>query len=446
MYLANYWQYRSFKAARLPSVSLSMTPLQYYRDFTKRYDSERNIDVYRSQQSLYSAGGLSLSQNVDATGGTFYVDSKLDYMRNFGDNTYSQYSSVPVRIGYSQSLFGFNRFKWEKKIEPLKFEKAKKQLIYEQENITGNVIGYFFNLAMAQREYDVAKSNVASSDTLYKIGAERYRIAAISQADLLTLRLDVVNAKNSLENAEMSLKRAMFDFVSYLNIDKTTQVQLDLPDKPQDIKISVDFALEQAKLNNPDYLGFRQELLEAQQEVERTSKSSIFDASLNASIGFNQAATSLSNVYRQPQQQDVVSVSLSIPILDWGVRRGRVNMAKNNLNVANISVQQKELSLAQEVEMTVNDFNIQANLIASAEEALKLATLVYDATKQQFMIGKADINSLTLSQNRHLSAQRNYISALNNYWISYYKIRKLTLYDFLKQESLSMQFDLLFNL
>ena len=64
--------------------------------------------------------------------------------------------------------------------------------------------------------------------------------------------------------------------------------------------------------------------------------------------------------------------------------------------------------------MTVSDFNIQQQLIASAEEALDLSILAYNETKQRFIIGKADINSLTLSLNRQQQAQRNFISALQN--------------------------------
>ena len=52
-----------------------------------------------------------------------------------------------------------------------------------------------------------------------------------------------------------------------------------------------------------------------------------------------------------------------------------------------------------------------------------------------------DINSLTLSLNRRQEAQRNYISALQQYWENYYKIRRLTLFDFSSGFSLSDQFD-----
>lgn len=116
-------------------------------------------------------------------------------------------------------------------------------------------------------------------------------------------------------------------------------------------------------------------------------------------------------------------------------------MARNNLNVVQISSRQSETSIDEEVIMTVNDFNIQQQLISSAEEALDLAILAYNETRQRFIIGKADINSLTLSLNRQQQAQRNYISALQEYWQNYYKIRRLTLFDFATGLSLSDRFD-----
>lgn len=446
VYLSSYWAHRSYKAARLPSLTLNTTPLEYNRDFVSRYDSEKNIDVYRKQQRLYSDAGLSLNQNFDLTGGRFFVDSKLGYMRSFGENSYSQFTTIPIRIGYSQSLFGFNSFKWEKKIEPLKYEKAKKQFLSSREEISETVISYFFNLAMSRMEYDLAQDNVTSSDTLYRMGSDRQQIMSISQSDLLTLKLDAVNARNSLQNAESSLKRNMFSFVSFLNLDKETQVELILPERPVKLLISADEALEYARQNNPDFMSYLQEEREAEREVERTTKSSTFDASFYVSVGFNQVGETFSKAYRNPLEQDIASIGITIPLLDWGVRKGKVNMAKNNLNVIKISIEQNKAALEQNVVMTVNDFNIQQNQISSAEEAVELATLAYNVTKDRFMIGKADLNSLTLSLNRLNTAQRNYISTLRDYWLNYYKLRRLTLYDFFGQEILSEQFDRIENI
>ena len=270
LYLSGYWEFRNYKAERLPSLTLNLTPAQYYRDITRRYDSEADIDVYRKQQSFYANGSLNITQNFDLLGGSFYIDSDLGYMRSFGENTYNQFTSVPIRIGYSQDLIGYNAFRWERKIEPLKFEKVKKEFLYNMEAISEQATTYFFELAMAQVEYDMAKENVASTDTLYRTGQERHKIAAISQEDLLTLRLDAINARNTLKNTEIALKRAMFSLASYLNFDKNKEIRLRLPSHPRDLNISVDDALTFARENNPEFLSVKQSILEAEQEVDRT--------------------------------------------------------------------------------------------------------------------------------------------------------------------------------
>lgn len=441
MYLSGYWEYRSYKAARLPSLSLNLTPAQYYRYITQRYDSQADIDVYREQQMFSAAAGLSLVQNFDLLGGTFYVDTQLDYLRNFGDVNSTQFSTVPFRIGYQQDLLGFNAFRWDRKIEPLKFEKVKKQFIYNSESVSEEAVNYFFSLAMAQADYRLAEDNLATADTLYAIGEQRQKIAAISQADLLTLKLDKVNARNTLKNAEITRKRAMSALATFLNLDKNTYIEIDLPSRPHYVDIPADRALLLAKENNPTYLEQRQNVLEAEREVDRTKKESRFNASVNASVGFNQVADNLGAAYRNLLQQDLVSLTVSIPLVDWGVRKGKYNMARNNLNVVKIAARQEEISLEEDVMMTVSDFNVQQDLIASASEALDLAELAYDQTRRRFIIGKADISSLTLSLNRQQEAQKNYIQALQNYWLNYYKIRKLTLHDFESGMSLSDRFD-----
>lgn len=442
LYEAGYWSYRSFRANRLPSLTLNLTPARYYRDITSRYDYENNIDVYRSQQSYSASMALNVRQNFDWLGGTFFVESDLDYMHNMGASNFSQFSSVPVRVGYSQELLGYNAFRWEKKIEPLKYEKVKKEFIYNMETVSESAVTYFFNLALAQTEHRLAKETLASADTLYTLGERRFKIAAISQAELLTLRLDLVNARNSLENTRIALKRANAQLASFLGMDQNTDIEVTLPSLPVSRSVPVADAIAYARDNSPELLQHKQNVLEAKQTVNRTKVENMFSASFNASVGFNQVGDNFGAAYRNLMRQDLVSVSLSIPLVDWGVRKGKYNMALSNLDVVEIAARQEEQSLDEEVMMTVDDFNIQIDLIKSAREAMDLSDMAYAQTQQRFMIGKTDLNSMTLAASRRQEATKNYISALKNYWLSYYKLRRLTLYDFEMMIPLARKFDL----
>lgn len=442
LYMSGYWEYRVYRANRLPNLSLNLTPVSYNRYITQRYNYDENIDVYRSQQ-LYSASGeLIATQNFDALGGTFYLETSLNYMRNFGETKSTQFSSIPLRLGYRQSLLGFNPFRWERRIEPIKYEKVKKQFLYNMESVSENAVSYFFALALAQAEYRLAMDNLASCDTLYSIGERRFKIASISQADLLTLSLDRVNAINTVENTKIALKRAMFTLASYLGMGKDTEIEVELPSVPIAKEISTDMAISFTKANNPTIIEHRQGILEAEREVSRTTIENRFNANLNVSVGYNQVSNQFVDAYKNPLRQDLVSLSISIPLVDWGIRKGKLNQAKSNLNVLEISANQEELEIEKDVIMTVSDFNIQQRLVKSAIEALDLAETAYELTKQRFILGKADINSLTLSFNRQQNANKNYISSLQNYWLSYYKLRKLTLYDFETGMNLSDKFDI----
>lgn len=440
-FLSSYWAYRTYKAERLPSLTLNLRPLTYYKYFTTRYDSNLDRDVYRSQRSLGSGGGLTLSQNFDLLGGSFYLQSDLDYLRSFGANKVTQFNATPVRFGYTQELIGYNAFKWDRKIEPLKYEKAKRQLLYNMEATSEMAVGYFFTLALAQSELQLARENLASTDTLYSIGQRRYKIAAISQADLLTLRLDNINARNTLKNAEIEVRRAMQSLAVFLNLGKDTQIEIELPYITQMISIPADKALAMAQANNPTYLEQQQSVLEAEQNVSKTRVESRLNASLSASVGLNQVADKIGNAYKNLLDQELISMTLTIPILDWGVRKGKYNVALNNLAVARIQQRQEAVTLEEDLITTLSDFDVQQNLLSSAQDAVELSELAYAQTQQRFMIGKVDVNAVTLAHNRQQEAQQNYIKAQQNYWADYYKIRRLTLFDFESGFSLSDKFD-----
>ena len=441
LYLSSYWEFRSFKAGRLPTLSFSFSPLQYTNSITQRYDYNENIDIFRQQQSFSSSGGISISQKFEPTGGTFTLNSSLNYLRSTGETVYTQFSSTPLRLGYSQSLFGFNSFKWSKKIEPLKYEKAQKQFLYTREDISQTAARYFFDLVLAQSEYDMAVENLSSTDSLFMAGKERSRISTISPADLMTLELDLINAENSLENASIHLQRTMNSFITFFGFERDSKISTVLPKIPVELKISAEEALRYMNEHNPDVMSCRQQIMESEQSLERSLKTGGFDANISASAGFNQAGNRFADAYINPSRQDVVNISLTIPIVDWGIRKGQVNMARNNLKATRLTVEQNEQNLELELMTTVTEFNRQQNLLKRAEEAMNLAISSYSINKQRFIVGRVDINTLTLSLNRRKEAQRNYLTILSNYWKCYYAIRKLTLFDFEKQESLSYQFD-----
>ncbi len=222
MYLASYWGFRYFKADRLPTLSIDATPLDYNRSMQKVYNYDENRDEYKSREDLSSEIALLLSQNVGITGGRSFARSELNLTEKLGTDPISSFSSTPFSIGYSQTINGYNSLKWTAKIEPLKFEKAKKDFIQAKEELAMKVNRLFFDLVDTQIEVNIAQTNMSNADTLYKIGTGRFQVGTVTQDELLNLELRFMNAKLALTRANLGLERSRAELNSYLGFDNSS--------------------------------------------------------------------------------------------------------------------------------------------------------------------------------------------------------------------------------
>lgn len=440
MYLASYWDFRSYKASQLPGLSLTSTPIDYSRSVNQYYDANSDQIRFVSTETLFSDVGVSLNQNLVLTGGELSVNSDLRRLENVGSST--DFTSIPFSIRLSQPLYGYNSFRWASKLKPLEYEQAKKTYLADMEALAQNTVNYFFNTIGAHIDLKIAETNLANADTLFNIGKGRFNIGTVTQDELLDLELSFLNAKLEKTKAQVNLKQAQNLLNSFLGFDKDVVIDPLIPNEIPQLKINADEALELAKENNPDILAMEVELISAKQSVAQAKGTSGLSANLNANMGKNKTASEFSEVYNGPFQDDRgLSVSLSAPILDWGTRRGQIQMAKSNQQVTEAGVKQSMIDFEQNVMMQVLQFNMQEEQVKISAKADTVAQMGYKVTKQRFMIDKVDVIKLNAARTSLDQAKRAYLSALSNFWVGYYTIREITLYDFEHNESLIHSLD-----
>jgi outer membrane protein TolC len=316
MYLANYWQFRYFKADRLPSLLMDATLVDFNRSMQKVYNYDENRDEFIERQDINSAVALRLNQNIGFTGGQIYAQSSLAMTQKLGDESSSSYSSVPFSIGYSQNINGYNRLKWTAKIEPVRFEKAKKRFIQAKEELALKANRLFFNLVDAQIEVGIEETNLANADTLYTIGKGRFQVGTVTQDELLNLELRFMNSKLALTRANLSLERSKARLNSFLSFDKGTNIECIIPSYNPDLQIQADAAIDQALMNNPEIIDQQQRLLEEERRVNQAKSESGVSGTFFALYGLNQNSEELANVYQDPLDRQQLRAGVSVPILD----------------------------------------------------------------------------------------------------------------------------------
>lgn len=439
----SYWQYRTFKAKYLPHLTLNSTLFNFDRSIKQSlsYENREWIERIGESKSLNSSGSLDISQNIGLTGGSIFMSSQLARNDRLQGDSLIRYVSSPVSIGFRQPINGYNELRWEKKIEPKRYEEAKKQYIDAMEAVSIRAVNFFFDLALAQMNLEISKINYSNTDTLYKIAVGRFNMGTIAENELLQLELSHLNAGANFNSASIELEVNKFQLRSFLGFNENVDLELIIPTTIPMLEINVTKALEEAKKNNPDIIGLERQLLEAERQVAEARSEKGLNATLYASFGLTKEAPDINGVYLNPQDQQQVQVGIELPIVDWGLGRGKYRLAQSNHQVVMTSVQQDKVDFEQQVLLSAMQFNLQDDQLLIAAKADTVASYRYEVAKRRFLIGKIDVLDLNVALEEKDVARRGYIAALREFWSYYYDIRRLTLFDFINQIPLTASFD-----
>ena len=437
---SSYWQYRSFRADYLPSLSFSSNPT-LNRSINKITLSDGS-EKYVEQQLLTTNASLSIGQNIAFTGGTLTLNSSLDRLDLLSSNT-SSYKSNLITVGYSQNLFGYNSMKWAHKTEPLYYQRAKKTYVESLELVASQTTNYFFNLALAQTNWDIASYNYANADTLYRVAQGRYDIGITTENDMLQHEIQRLSEENNMMNAQIEVENNMQTLRSYLGIKDDVEIELVIDDVVPQFTVNIDSALRYAYENNPDLETMELRRIEADRSVSYAKSEAGLKASIYLQFGLTQTGERISESYRDPLDQQYASINLSLPILDWGRGRGKVKMAKSGREAELTRLEQDKVDFEQNIIRSVKQFNLQAAKVLIANKTDQTSERRHTIARQLYITGKSTILDLNSAISERDSAKRGYISSLASFWSYYYLIRSLTLFDFEKHIPITEDYSVL---
>ena len=418
------WSYRYYKANYLPSVTLSSSP-----SLNRQLNSITQPDgtnVFVRQNQLSTDLSLSISQNVTLTGGTLFLRNSLQRLDEFEQRTHG-YSSVPFSIGYQQNLFGHNSLRWARRTEPLRHSIAQKQYRETMELVASRASTYFFMLATAQTNLEIARQNFAVSDTLLRFARRRYERGSITENEMLQLEVGKLTEETNRLNAEAEVEDAMLTLRSYLGIKEEVPLTVVTDTLISDNVIDADEALALALQNNPDPEQLRLNVVESKSALSSAKANRGLKADLYLQFGLSQKGETLQEAYAQPLNQQYVSMTVSLPLLDWGRGKGQVRVAKSRLELTQTQSEQAMQDFRQNVQKMVRQYNLQAYRVKIAYRTRETALRRYDVARWLYLQGRTSLLELNTSTNEKDQAQRAFITALQTYWSLHYGLRSLTL-------------------
>ena len=428
-----YWQYRLFRSNYNPQLALSGNIPGYNRDFNENRLDDNTI-VYQEREQISSSLNLGLSQPIALTGGEVSVNSRV---RQFDDlsRDFTQWNSTIVNVSLSQPLFAFNELKWDKLTEPIRYEESKRSYVEEMEFVSRTATERFFNYLDAQVNYQIAEFNLNNNDTIYNIANGRYNIGTISEDELLQIELQLLTSQQALTQAELDLQTSRLQLRTFIGLNEQQQFNLELPEEVPSFAVNEEIALQYAKDNRSDFIAFERRRIEAEGDVAQ-AKGNRFQMNLNASFGLNARGNTLDESYMDPTNQQIADISLYVPIVNWGRNEARIKTALANKQLTDYTIAQEEQNFEQEIITQVRQLDVLRQQIEIAKKSDEVGQKRYEIAQNRYLIGKTTISNLNIALQEKDRAKRDYLNALRSFWVAYYDLRRLTLYDFANQELL----------
>lgn len=422
-----YWQYRFYKSNYNPQLRLSGNFPNYSQDFTPVTQPDGAIE-FRSRQQTNSALTLGLQQPIPWTGGNISVNSSV-FIVNDIERDIVNWSGVPMNIRLDQPLFAFNPLRWDKMIEPLRYEESRRDYVEEMEFISREAVSRYFAVMTSQINLQIAAFNLANNDTIYKIEQGRYNIGTTSQDKLLQVELQLLRSRQDVAQAKLAQETTRLRLRSFVGLNDGEQFELILPEEIPAFEVSLDEALKYAQENRSQFISFERRKLEAESQVAN-AKGDRFQATLTASYGLNNSGNTFGDVYQDPLRQQRFNVGFNVPVVDWGRNKSRLRTAIANKEYTDFVIAQDEITFEQEILTQVRQFEMLRLQIEITRKSDEVAQQRYNVAQNRYLIGKIDITNLNIALTEKDDAKRSYILALQSFWTAYYDLRRLTLYDF----------------
>ncbi len=423
-----YWEWRTYRADRLPEIDFTATAPSYANRYSSYMDGDGEYSFVRNRY-LDAQARVSVIQNITLTGGQLSLSSSLDLLHQYGGDGGNRFMTIPVALTLTQPILGVNTMRWNSRIEPVKFAEAKAAFLSATEDVALATVNYFFTLIMSRENLSIAEQNLANAEKLYAVAVEKRAMGQISENDLLQMELNLLDARSTQTDAVSTLRSDMFTLRSFLNIDSDVDIIPVVPETVPQASIDYSDALDRALANNRFARNIRRRQLEADYEVAK-ARGDLRQINLFAQVGYTGTDTDFNDAYSRLRGNQLVEIGFSIPLVDWGKRRGKVKVAESNRRVTESRLRQETMDFNQELFVLVERFGNQQQQLAIARRSNEIARKRYATNVETFMIGKISTLDLNDSQSKKDTSRRQYVNELYKYWNYWYQLRSLTLYDY----------------
>ena len=426
---------RAFGARLLPQVSIGGMAANYNHSIIPVVQPTGETQ-FVSQSQNESTMGVTVSQPIPWLGSTLSVGSYLDRVDLTGTATSRTYTSTPFLISLKQDLLKPRTLLWDVRAQDLRANLAERQYLESREDIAVSTTSAFFDYYAATMGLNNALANAAVNDTLYTLNKGRFEVGKIGENDLLQSELQLLRARASVDGAKLERDRSESALRRLINVHSPDTLVLVTPDSVPTIDVDPELAVREALKNTSVTEQSVLDSVNARRAETEARLNNGLGASLQASYGMNQTSNLFGLAYASPLPRQTLQLQLSMPVFQWGGGRADVEAARaSEAQVASSSHARRE-QLMEDARYAALELTQSQRMLVIAAKADTVAQKRFEVAKARYLIGKIGVSDLFIAQNEKDQALEAYVQALRSFWANYYRLRRVTLYDFATKSEL----------
>ncbi|HAC21891.1 MAG TPA: hypothetical protein DCF91_07305, partial [Porphyromonadaceae bacterium] len=235
----------------------------------------------------------------------------------------------------------------------------------------------------------------------------------------------------------LNAQEALKVFLKYTDdVNFSTHIDSIIPH----YSISSNQALSYARDNSPKMINLSLQKIESESNVALAKSNSGLQANLFLQIGLSQTADRFKAAYRDPIDQQIVSIGITIPILDWNNSKNQIKAAKSKHEQTLSQIVDQTQLFDLHIKSLVREYNNQWNKVNVQIKTDQVATQRLNAAIAEYKSGALSILELQNAISAKEEARLQYLLSLERFWTLLYSIRSVTLFDFENQHEIAVNY------
>ncbi len=410
--------------------------LPRYTETIRQYEDSLGISFYPVRQNQMNTY-LTVNQPLP-TDGSLYLRSGLQNVIDY--NFQDRLTQVTAVVGLRQPIeafYGYNERKMNLKQAELNYELTLKQLQRTELDLIYQVSSLYYNLVSNKERLDIAALGYQRQLEAYNIASNKYKAGLIREVESLQMEVDLSEAANNLDLAKVNYASQMRLFNELMGLDLNDSIIVENKMEYTEVLVDADKAVQLAMENRNELKENEIQIEQSEMEIKRRKAAGRIQGDILVNYDLIGTDKSLLTVPLQTGFQDSwtnlqdrpgnfnAALTISIPIIDWGENKARVNAANASLEQNRLQLTGEKRSIEREIRSLIEQLNSSLRRLKILEKNVLVAEKSFEISRQRYSNGEIDSQAIALERERLNTA---YISRLESY-ITY----KLLLSDLMRQ-------------